>query len=439
MLSQTLEFFLCIIEVFSIYFVLSRLLSPRFGWNGFIWLAALANALLLFLLSDFNYLKILISLITVVFFTLMVFNIKIYVASLFSLMFIYVFYVIDVITGTLFSIVTSTNMVVTMYDNFMHRLIICLIVKALDILAFIYIYYQFKEVDLYMPARKVWLLFNFVILVFTIIAAMVLIFYAADMMDTRTNIICLILSVLFFVMSMLVIHFLTYILKSDKNLQKLLILNANYDAIQENLELQKSSSIRLNKIRHDMKNHLALAHALLQKSDNENADRILLDALSQTDSISLSFIGSSGNSIIDAIVASKSALCDKHGINFEYYLDSLPEISIDAIDISSVLSNMLDNAIEAARKTSAPEIVLKIVLLNNNLNIFVRNTFNGKSEIIAAGNRLLSSKKNSDMTSHGYGMMIINEIAAKYSGSYEWYVEGNIFCANVFLNTNSQL
>ena len=84
------------------------------------------------------------------------------------------------------------------------------------------------------------------------------------------------------------------------------------------------------------------------------------DIIGQTDNITLSISQSTGSNVIDTIVAFKAAVCENRNISFEYVLDVLPELKVDYADISSVISNLIDNAIEAAERSDDPNIMLKI-------------------------------------------------------------------------------
>lgn len=433
MLERTFELMLCFIETFSIFLYLNRLFRVRNNSRIMVWLAAVSNALIIFLLPELNYIKVIITVIIITVTSLLTFRVRYYTASLFALIFIYVFYIIDVITGNLISVIVSENIINIMYDNFVHRVIISLIVKLLDILVLYYVYRQFKNVEMNIPEKKFWLLFNFVIFVFLVITAMFMVLYTADSRKTHSEELYLVLSLLFFAMSMVVIRFLTYILKSSRDRQKLAVLNSNFEAIRESLLLQSSNADKMSKVRHDIKNHLTLVRTLLEQKKYDEAREALSYALAQTDEITISLKTSSNNSIIDAIVLSKAATCSANQIKFEYYLDTLPELSMDILDISSLLSNMLDNAIEAAMNSDDPYVLLKIVILNNHLNFFVKNSFVTEPVTDQNSKRIITSKIMTDGIPHGYGTIIINDIAEKYSGSFDWKTDDNFFLANVFM------
>ena len=89
---------------------------------------------------------------------------------------------------------------------------------------------------------------------------------------------------------------------------------------------------------------------LIEKGDTETATALIDDIIGQTESISFSISQSTGDAIIDSVVTYKAVLCENKKIDFEYELSLLSKIKVDYADISSVISNLFDNAIEAAEK-----------------------------------------------------------------------------------------
>lgn len=430
--SAILELSLCLIENFSIFFFLDRLLTRRFRSPQITVLVAILNSFIIFLLPELSYLKIGISIIVIICFCLFLYRTQIYIASVFALIFIYILYIIDVITGNLISLIVSENIISILFDNLLRRLIICIIVKGLDILVFFFVYNQFKKSGMNYE-RKYWILFNIIMLVFLILTAMFMILYSADPSDPANIFAFLVLSLLFFVMSLIVIYFFTYILESNNRIQKYLILESGYESANENMLLQQDHAREFAKIRHDIKNHLLLAHYMMVQNKYEEADTIITETLDHTESAVFGPNYSSGNSIIDAILAGKAATCRNAGITYNCTLDEIPDLSISALDISSVLSNLLDNAIEAATDSEDPSIEVRIVVLNNYLIIYVKNSFSEHPQTDQSGRKLLSLKRTNTAL-HGYGTQIIRDIADKYRGSFEWLVDGRFFKATVLLS-----
>ena len=89
---------------------------------------------------------------------------------------------------------------------------------------------------------------------------------------------------------------------------------------------------------------------------------------------------------------------------------------MDSADLISMMSNILDNAIESANKSDAKTISLSINK-NNNFDILsCSNSCDYKPE--STGEDLKSTKAQKGI--HGYGFKSIKRTAKKYDGEVEW-------------------
>lgn len=100
------------------------------------------------------------------------------------------------------------------------------------------------------------------------------------------------------------------------------------------------------------------------------------------------------------------------------------------IDISVLLSNLLDNAIIGCDGSANPEIELSVRSKKSLACIIVRNSI---SESVLKNNPSLSTSK-SDRSVHGFGIKSIRNIARKYEGSVEFKEENGKFLVEIWLN-----
>ena len=134
---------------------------------------------------------------------------------------------------------------------------------------------------------------------------------------------------------------------------------------------------------------------------------------------------------MDAVLLSKTALCREKDIDFSYSVQPLENIKIGAADLSSLLSNLLDNAVEAAAQTTEPFVRLTITKYNAYYTICVENSYMGKKSLKESVGALNSTK--SDKAPHGYGTRIISDIAQKYDGNYPWEAQESRFISTVIM------
>ena len=107
-----------------------------------------------------------------------------------------------------------------------------------------------------------------------------------------------------------------------------------------------------------------------------------------------------------AVYEQQLELCERH--------QQERELSKGA-DLSLILGNLLENAVEAAEKVEENRYInVKMKFDKNNLLLFVDNSYKGKL-LKTRDNRLKSTK--SDAENHGVGLASVYRAVAKYHGS----------------------
>ena len=137
------------------------------------------------------------------------------------------------------------------------------------------------------------------------------------------------------------------------------------------------------------------------------------------------------DNLILAILESKRLVAEQSNIQVDYHI-LLPEDSlITSADLSSVLFNLLDNAIDACREadTETPSLSLQISPSKGFLAVIVKNSKNPHIPF-------MHSTTKTDAANHGLGLSIVEDICRKYDGSYQWNDRGDIFESGVLLRSN---
>lgn len=167
----------------------------------------------------------------------------------------------------------------------------------------------------------------------------------------------------------------------------------------------------LKKFVHDEKNHLIVIKSL---TDNEEILNYIDDIYDDLQQYSTS--GKTNNKMLDLIVNKYSMLCEADSIRFDVIIKTANLAFIENIDLTALLSNILDNAVEAARKSIDKSIELSINKINGFDVITCVNSCDAKPETVSGVLKTTKSNKNI----HGIGTKSIKRIVDKYSGSYEW-------------------
>lgn len=103
--------------------------------------------------------------------------------------------------------------------------------------------------------------------------------------------------------------------------------------------------------------------------------------------------------------------------------------SFDTDDIICLLSNAIDNAIEAAVKCETPAISVTISEDKAYLIVMVKNTI---VDSVLKNNPCLKTTKI-NKKHHGLGMLTIQDIVNKYNGIFDFEEEENLFIVDVRL------
>lgn len=124
----------------------------------------------------------------------------------------------------------------------------------------------------------------------------------------------------------------------------------------------------------------------------------------------------SANRIIDAILYNKVLLMKKLHIRYGINVVVPEKLGIEDFAIMSVLSNMLDNAIEACSLLEMKDriIDIDIHIHANFLVIQIENT-SDENKTMTPG---VSSKE--DKENHGLGLLIIENTCKQHQGTYEY-------------------
>jgi len=118
-------------------------------------------------------------------------------------------------------------------------------------------------------------------------------------------------------------------------------------------------------------------------------------------------------------------------INFEYKINNVENLNIDDVDLSSVFSNILNNAIEACERMpiNNRKILLIVNSRSNVLAIEISNTYSGI--VRKDGSRFKTIKGND--RDHGLGMNNLKEIVKKYNGIFNTEHDEKIFKVSMTL------
>jgi two-component system sensor histidine kinase AgrC len=192
---------------------------------------------------------------------------------------------------------------------------------------------------------------------------------------------------------------------------------------QAQIELESLWQMQQNAAayRHDMRHHFALLQSLALEGHLDEIKEYLRTAQSDMDDITP--IRFSENETVNLILSAFAARATQEEIQFEVEAKLAELLPLSDTELCSLLSNALENAINAASSVSDSDnrsIKLRLYSKNKKLCIDVRNSFNVEPEFYQG--LPISNKQG-----HGYGTKSMARIVEKHGGVYQFLVKDGYF------------
>lgn len=273
-----------------------------------------------------------------------------------------------------------------------------------------------------------WLRFIF-FPVFTIFTIIAMIITSGNVKNQTQESVLLVIAFCLAGMNIIVFYLINDILKRETKLRenevfRLKVQNQTdmYRSISENFAKQRKKA-------HEYKNQMMCIESLMRAKNYEELEDYVRKVSGHLN-VELDHI-KTNNVIVDAILNGKyREILDKN-IVFIFKINDLSEINVCDEDIVVILSNLLNNAIEACEKCLKKKIIkLKFVKENNNIIISVKNTYDG--ELVIKDGEIQTSKKD-EIDEHGIGIKNIVDVITKYQGSYVIQNDENEFFFSIII------
>lgn len=208
--------------------------------------------------------------------------------------------------------------------------------------------------------------------------------------------------------------------KTSKTDTELILLNKQMDIqTQSILSLEKSYRAQ-RKVTHEFRHHLQTIHDLLIQGETDTA-REYVAQLQETHSTRILCVNSH-HPIIDAILNQKYQLATEQAIDVQIQVNDLSQLRIGTEALVVLLTNLLDNAIEACQRLQGTRCIRCSILLDDTLFISIRNT---ALPVKIEENVIKTTKM--PQQDHGYGLpgirLILEQLKAEYTFAYSdgWF------------------
>ncbi len=203
------------------------------------------------------------------------------------------------------------------------------------------------------------------------------------------------------------------------------VLKAN----EENYKILEQNEKELHILRHDILKHMVEIKEMLNAGDKEAASRYVDDINNMV--LKNTSISRTGNIVLDSILNTENKKAAALGIKYDVKLNVSEDINISSIDLSRILYNAIDNAIEACEKINDKYILVSITSDEKMLKIIIENT----SPYVDINDNKIKTTK-SDYIRHGYGIRSIKDALKNNDGLLSLsYKDGIFVCRIIMKNT----
>ena len=225
------------------------------------------------------------------------------------------------------------------------------------------------------------------------------------------KIILTIISILILFSNVVVYYIHEQTLKTNKKYTELLLIQQRENNAINYYELLKQQNENSQILIHDIKKHLNSIEML--KGESKTDIQKYLDSVVDDFEVEKS-INYCNNTLLNLITYRYSNLCESYGITFDVNIQNAQIDFISEPDITALFDNLLENAIEAAEKSSERFIGFNIDL--RNMNFLVISILNSCYKAPELKNNHIDTSKN-DKKLHGIGMKSIKRVIKKYDGN----------------------
>lgn len=190
--------------------------------------------------------------------------------------------------------------------------------------------------------------------------------------------------------------------------------------MSQRLELMEEVSARNSRAAHDRRHFNNVLLGLLEQEKTGEATALLQNQNQMTQKISRVYCE---NPAVNAAVCHYAALAEQAGISTEIELDIPRELTVDFLELSMVVSNLLENAIQACgRLTDGTNPYLRFTCRSVGRFLLEMENPCGSDTALDENGYPFASQKD-----HGIGSKSVIAFAKKYDGELLYKIENCVF------------
>lgn len=206
------------------------------------------------------------------------------------------------------------------------------------------------------------------------------------------------------------------------------LLATQINSIEKHIEQVEKLYKNIRGIKHDMTNHIITLERLYAGKKMEEAIAYSTELKAVLSEVTGNI--NSGNPVTDVILQEMQNEAEKRKIRFDIDFHYPTGSNVNAFDISVILNNALQNALENTEGNEMSYISIISYCRNNAYMIEISNSFTGNLQWDTEKELPVTSKSKEG---HGYGLANIRRVAGKYSGDIDIVLKDGEFCLSIML------
>lgn len=223
-----------------------------------------------------------------------------------------------------------------------------------------------------------------------------------------------------FAINILVFYLYNKSLKDESLKHENILLQQQNIASENQALLIQEFQDNLHEQKHDMQDYLSIIEEYAKCGQTDELLKYVNTLTEMTKEIKSSY--HSGDVVIDAIVNGKLYLANRQDTKFVANINLSQPLDINRVHLTTILCNLLDNALEACSKLPKDKrnMYLTLTCDLNLLSVTVTNTCNPKNIDIQNG---VAYTTKTDKSIHGIGLKRVKKTVEKYNGTFEYYTK----------------
>ena len=213
---------------------------------------------------------------------------------------------------------------------------------------------------------------------------------------------------------LLFINFLNFYIynleqESFKAHYKLKLIETSNYAYQNQIKIMNESQQKIQFLRHDFHRHINKLKLLSEENNTQSIKQYLNEM--EDSVVTKKEYSKTGNEDVDSLLNYELSLAAEFGAEIINNVNLPEKLNISSFDMTIILGNLMDNAIEALRHSKRKLLKVNIQFNKGIIRIDIENSYDPKY------------RKKHDGREHGIGLLSVENTLQKYHGKLDSYPE----------------